>query len=238
MDDDAPAGKPMDGATKKRGRGRTALIGQHFDIGDTAVIIDGHVHIFPAGSFDDRAAIAVNPVADAKNARERFDIEVHQGACRRVLVSMHGRRGGHTGEPIQSHAGQDARDRRARHLRADRNRPGRQPCVPAGDDRGDVRRRRLTGRPMRARRPVLERWPPAQPISSQPFECGSPADAGRHRRLNGRPAFLANAMNDQGAHGWGRLRVTMKLHSGPPIGLNGTCGNAHSFQGAPSEQPH
>jgi hypothetical protein len=49
---------------------------------------------------------------------------------------------------------------------------------------------------------------------------------------------VPNALNDQGSHDRCRLGVTMKLHSGPPLGLNGTCGNAHSFQGVPSEQRH
>src|SRR5690606_8976994 len=44
-------------------------------------------------------------------------------------------------------------------------------------------------------------------------------------------------INDQRAHMRRGLGVTMKLHSGSPLGQNGTCGNAHSFRGIPSEQP-
>jgi len=67
---------------------------------------------------------------------------------------------------------------------------------------------------------------------------GSPTrDAGRVRSFGDRPVQRSNSLDEQRAHVWRGLGVRMKLHSEPPLGLNGTCGNAHSFQRTPSEQP-
>ena len=54
--------------------------------------------------------------------------------------------------------------------------------------------------------------------------------------LGNRPVQRANTMDQQRTHVRRGLGITMKLHSEPPLGENGTCGNAHSFQGTPSEQ--
>jgi hypothetical protein len=48
---------------------------------------------------------------------------------------------------------------------------------------------------------------------------------GRHGRL----LVMPNAADEQGAHVCCGLGVTMKLHSGSPLGLNGTCGHAAFF---------
>jgi hypothetical protein len=81
-------GKPPDRPLQEGRCGPAALIGQHFNVGDAAMVIDGHMHVFPAGAFDDGAPVAMNAMAHAQNAGERFHIEVHERARRRVFVPL------------------------------------------------------------------------------------------------------------------------------------------------------
>ena len=90
-DADAAARKPRDGALEEGRRGRARLIGQHLDIGRATVVIDRDVRILPADASDARPPIAMNPVTDAGDARERFDIEMHQVARMRPFVAGDGR---------------------------------------------------------------------------------------------------------------------------------------------------
>ena len=85
-DADAAARKPRDRALEEGRRGGAGLIGQHLDIGGATVVIDRDVRVLPADAFDARSPIAMDPVADAGNARERFDIEMDQVAGVRPFV--------------------------------------------------------------------------------------------------------------------------------------------------------
>ena len=51
---------------------------------------DRHVHEFPAGSIDPRRTIAMDAVAGADDAGERFDIEMDERSRPRVLIPLHG----------------------------------------------------------------------------------------------------------------------------------------------------
>jgi len=87
MEDDPAAGKPADGTAKKGGRRRTGLVGQDFDVGGATVIVDRDVDVFPARPDAVTAPAAVEPMTDAQNAAEGFDIEVHELAGARPLNS-------------------------------------------------------------------------------------------------------------------------------------------------------
>ena len=140
----------------------------------------------------------------AQNAR-RLDIEVtgHPGRSERAGAREHRRRG--TGRRVASPT----------RCRSERRR-SRPPCRWRSDPAGWT--------------VILERRLHRLSISGQPF-VGRPhthaAASPRSRPTSARP----NAIDQQRAHLRCGLGVTMKLHSGPPLGLNGTCGNAHSFQG-------
>ena len=68
-DADAAPRKPGDGALQEGGRGGARLIGQDLDVGGPTVVIDRDVRVLPADAFDARPPIAMNPVADAGDAR-------------------------------------------------------------------------------------------------------------------------------------------------------------------------
>ena len=89
-DADPAARKPRDRALEKGRRGRSRLVGQHLDIGRATVVVDRHVGILPPDASDAGPLIAMDPMTDAGDARERFDIEVHQVARMRPFVAGDG----------------------------------------------------------------------------------------------------------------------------------------------------
>jgi len=58
---------------------------------------------------------------------------------------------------------------------------------------------------------------------------GAPGDPGGASGRRDRPPQAADPVHEQGAHVGRCLGVRMKLHSEPPVGRNGSFGNAHSF---------
>ena len=87
-----PARKPVDGPGEKARRRGPGLIRQDFDVGRPTVVIDGDVRVFPADAPNASAAIAMDPMPDARDAGERFDIEMHQVARSRPFVAHDRRR--------------------------------------------------------------------------------------------------------------------------------------------------
>src|SRR4051794_18447475 len=77
-DGDTARRKPRDCAREEGGAGGTALVGQHFDIGDATVIVDRHVDIFPPDPWGAAPPIAVHAMADTANAAERLDVHVNE----------------------------------------------------------------------------------------------------------------------------------------------------------------
>ena len=109
--------------------------------------------------------------------------------------------------------------------------PRRSTVAPAGGRQSPTRSAAHTARPRwrpraPARRPmwtggrIFKRWPSAGPLPPQPLIGCADAHTGGGRGFGGRRLFLANPMDDQRAHTRRRLRVTMDLHSGPPLGRN------------------
>src|SRR5690349_8779800 len=73
LDADPVAGKEGDRATEKGGGGRGSFVEEHFGVGEAAVVIDGDVHVLPAGDAGDASVdpclclagpLAADPVAD------------------------------------------------------------------------------------------------------------------------------------------------------------------------------
>src|SRR5687767_3418422 len=78
FDADAAAREPADHALQKARRRAAALVGQHLDVGDATVVVDGHVGVLVARARDDLAAIAMNPMPDSENTRQRLDVEMDE----------------------------------------------------------------------------------------------------------------------------------------------------------------
>ena len=150
-DADAAPRKPGEGALEEGRRRGAGLIGQDLDVGGPTMVIDRDVRVLPADAFHARAAIAMNPVTDAGNARQRFDIEMHQVAGMGPFVAGDRRRRREPREPIQARPRQDGGDGRARDLELDRDGPGRAPLIAGRDDAGGHGRRGASRLTMRRR---------------------------------------------------------------------------------------
>src|SRR3954462_8909316 len=69
---DAARREPGDRPLQKGGTGGAELVGEHFHVGDAAVVIDGHVHVLPADATGRAPAVAVDAMADLADAPERL----------------------------------------------------------------------------------------------------------------------------------------------------------------------
>lgn len=87
LDVDAERCVPRDGAGEETEGRRGRLVGQHFRIREARVIIDGDVHVLPALTARLAAATAVDAMADALDAAELLDVEVHELAGPIALVA-------------------------------------------------------------------------------------------------------------------------------------------------------
>src|SRR6185369_12440899 len=85
--DDAAGRKPGEGPTEKSGTGRGELVGQHLDVGDATVIIDGHVDILPSHTSRAPLPVAVDAMPHTSDHAERLDIHVDEIAGRWPLVA-------------------------------------------------------------------------------------------------------------------------------------------------------
>ena len=232
----APPAKPAEGVLQKRGAGAAALRAADFDKGEPGRIVDGHMHIFIADPAAAVGQVAVDPVADAADPPQWFDIEMQQVAGRGLLVALqHGRRVQPT-DPIQARAPEHARDRRSRHADALTDFPRRRPLLSIGEDRRRARQVERARLAMRPRRPVLEAAITA-PGAADPFGHGAHTQARRGGRRGLRPPLANDTLDQELAHLRGRLGITMKSHSEALQETLGWLGSAHCFQSPPNEQP-
>ena len=77
-DGDAETGVIIDGSLQESGGRRGFLIGQDLGEGDAGVVVDGDVHILPAGAMNATAAVAGDAATDGLEATDLLDIEVEQ----------------------------------------------------------------------------------------------------------------------------------------------------------------
>ena len=73
--DDAALGEPSHGSTKECDCGPLSLVAEHFDVGQSRLIIDAHVRELPARSWS-MSTIAGDPMPDSIDASKLFDVDV------------------------------------------------------------------------------------------------------------------------------------------------------------------
>src|SRR5690625_7043026 len=79
--------------------------------GDTGMIVAGEVHALPAGPLAGTLALAGDAMAGTPEPPQLLDVQVQQVACLRVLVAVVRARRLELGQPVQSSAAHQARDR-------------------------------------------------------------------------------------------------------------------------------
>ena len=164
------ARKPGEGTAEEARRRRAGLIRKDFDVRCATVVIDGDMRVLPANASDARPTIAMNPVPDAGDARERFDIEMHEVARMRPFVAAGRGRRGEPRQPIEPRPRQYGRDRRPGHLELDGDGPGGPPLIARGEDAGRQRRARCAAAAAVAWRRG-PRGPPVRRSGTAPAIC-------------------------------------------------------------------
>ncbi len=173
-DADAVAAKPRPGAPQKLRGGHPALIGQHFDVGQTGGVVHGHVDVLPADPAHPAPAIPADAMAHAPNAPQLLDVEMQQAAGPRPLIALHRDRGLELPQAPQALAPEQAGDRRGaelQHLGDLRPRPAlpAQTLHPAHQQpRGGSRTPARPTRPIGQARLGLGRVA-GQPLAHRPF---------------------------------------------------------------------
>src|ERR671913_481395 len=108
---DAQLAKPRDRTSEKPGRAVAALAREDFDEGHAGGVIDGDMHVFPARAPMPDLPIPVNPMADAANPPERFDVQMQEIAGVGPFVAQHGRL--RFGQPTEAHPSENHGNRRS-----------------------------------------------------------------------------------------------------------------------------
>src|SRR5262245_42240447 len=216
-DDDATRRKPRQCAPEKGGTSRRELVGQHLDVGETAVVIDRHVDVFPPTAARATPAIPVNAMPHAVNTPQRLDVHVEQVTRIRPLVALN-REWWRRGRAIETEPPEPRAHRRTRDLERLADGPRRQPVLLAQNaDQRDRARRRLMRRGTWPRRGVLERRDAALAKASHPLRNRPDAHG---KSFGGRcvaPPFTHDPAHEHQTGRGRTLGITMKLHPGPPL---------------------
>lgn len=109
-DCDASARKPAECADEKARGGDAGLLGEDLDVRGATVIIHRNKRIFVAGAVDFAAAVAMDAMAHAENAREGFDVEMYEFARVRALIANHRETRGEIAQTIEPGSRQNRRD--------------------------------------------------------------------------------------------------------------------------------
>jgi hypothetical protein len=218
--DDAPDRKPRHRPPETRGTRARELVPQDLDVGDTTVVIDGHMDVVPSHAAAPPLPVAVDPMPDAVNAAQWLDIQVDEIAGRRPFVALDGDRR-RRGWLIQPKAAQPGTYRRSRHAQRTSDRPrGQSVLLPEQPNQRDGGRRRLMRRCARPRRRILERGHAAFAEATHPFRDGALTHRKCLRDHGIPPAFTQRSL-DHPQPGRGRtLRITIEASSGASSELN------------------
>jgi hypothetical protein len=133
------------------------------------MVINGDVGILRTDASDAGPAVAMNPVTDPSNARERFDIEMDQVSAMRPFVAGDRGRRRKPRQPIETGTHQHRRHGRPGHLELHADRLGRAAFVASRDDAGRDGRRRSVRLTVWGRGAILERSRPTGAVPGQPF---------------------------------------------------------------------
>jgi len=139
-DADAASSKPLEGPPQERVTRPPTLRATDFDISQAGGIVNGHVRVFPAAAARLGMHLrAEEPMPDASNATERFDIQMEEIAGMGPFIALNQRARLEQPQPIQPDSGQHAGDRRTWHAKPGTDLPAR--CTGVAE-RHDLRGRR------------------------------------------------------------------------------------------------
>ena len=142
-DGDAKTSVIVDGRGEKGGRTDGGLVRVELGAGDTGVVVDTDVDVFPSGALSTVSSVVGHAVAGPVETAQFLDVEMEQVAGVRVFVAADGRRrleGAEAGQPL---AAQQPTDGGGRDPGGGRNlRAGPAEAAQRYDLDGDSRRQR------------------------------------------------------------------------------------------------
>ena len=107
-DGNPQTGVVVDGGLEESGGRAGFLVGQDLREGDARMIIDGDMHILPAGTMNAAAAVAGDTTTDRLDATDLFDVEVEQIARCGMFITQNGRGGLQIADAAEMKAAQNA----------------------------------------------------------------------------------------------------------------------------------
>jgi len=210
---------PSQRTLEECGRGVALFVGQDLDISQPGVVVDGDMHVLPAGATDTLAAIAVDPMSySAGDSPQFLDIQVNQFAwpfafvatCRLLRLQQ--------GQALEARPPKDPGDGRS----GDPQLLGNlwtglaAPAKPDNEvlpvDRCLKRRPKWTGRTVDQTNLSLGSK------SSQPLESGTLADASGFCGFADCPMLLDDPIDEQDSTAGGCSGKTVNVH---PVLLSG-----------------
>jgi hypothetical protein len=207
------------------GARRSAFVGEHFDVGEPGVIVDGDVEVVVAHDVGSvvRPGLPseLAPTAAGTDLAELLHVDVDEFPETLPLVADR-RAGGPVGlpEPRNTRAPEDPVDRRAgvpeRRAEAVRS-PAEAP--PGGEDPAHLTPGEGPGTPERGRAAVDEALEPFGLEAPQPLVDGGPGHAHRFGSRRSRPSLHQDPLDQDPSAERCELRPTMGHESLLPVGV-------------------
>ena len=232
---DAVAPEPAKRPTQERHGGLSAFVGQHFDVGESTVVIDADVSELPASTAVAALTIAGDAMSNPAEAPEFLGVEVQELARPIALVADHRRLGFETAEPLEPEALQHGRDGRPRHGQAAADLRACEPMSASEPLDALLPQPGRAGDPSRGAGTIPKSLRAFGAISSQPAVRGALADPGGLGGVTHRPPESQDPFGQQFSGVRSRLRVRMESHLGSPLDEL-ESGNPILSGGNPGEQ--
>lgn len=213
-DGDAAGGEPGDRPGQEPDRDGRGLVGEDFDVGEPAGVVDTDMHGVPASTpVAGPGPGSHHPVARASEPAELLDVDVDQFARVTAAVTV-GRLGRlQTRQPVQAQTTQHRTHRGRGHAELGGDAGAGEPAAAEPFDGGLDLGRGATGHRSGRGRPIRE-WLTG-------VEAGQPPVAGPFRApggLGGRPrapAQITDSLAHQHSTVRGQAGVTVQLHGSP-----------------------
>jgi len=175
-DGDAEAGIVIDGRLQESGGRRSFLVRKDLREGNAGVVVDGDMHVLPAGAMDAAATVAGDATTYGLETSDLFDVEVKQIAGGSMLVAQDGSGRFQIANATEVESAQDAAD-------GGTTQPGGQSDAQSGPalaaqslDQVHALGRATTRRTQRTGRPILQAGTSLLLITPNPLASGFGGD--------------------------------------------------------------
>lgn len=204
--------------------------------GETAVVVDGDVEIFPAGPADMIAlAVASDAMTGAFDAGELLDVEVKKFSWVGPFVTMDRRRRGELGE-AEAMATQEAGNGGLGQFGGMGNLKVRKPASAQGEHTGDAQRVGDSGGTFGTRTAVTKTGGALGAEAGKPCIGAALGDAEAQSHPRHGLVKINDAFDHLGSTQRGEFGFTMRVHAAVVLGMV-SISQPHLSKSSPHEQP-